>query len=91
MSQHEVMVAAPFRPLVGGRSSVSVEGDTVREVLANLVAASPRLEDRLFDGTALHRAVLVFAGDTEVRCLQGLDTVVAPGLKIRILLALSGG
>lgn len=44
-----VRIPTTLRPLSGGVSTVSVEGATLGEVLANLEAVHPGFKDRLFD------------------------------------------
>ena len=75
-----VRIPTTLRPLSGGNSTVSVEGATLGEVLANLEAAHPGFKDRLFDDNGgLRRFVNLFVADDDVRYLQGLETPVPAG------------
>lgn len=91
MSQHRVLLPTPYRLLAGGEPAVLVDGDTVGEVLANLVAAHPEFQSRLFDGTRLRRSVLVVVRDRDIRSLQGTATALSEGEELRMLLAFAGG
>ena len=87
-----VRIPTTMRPLVGGGSSVQVEGSTLSEVLSNLNAAHPGFDDRLFDETGgLRKFVNVFVADDDVRYLDGLNTAVPSGETVSIIPAVAGG
>jgi molybdopterin synthase sulfur carrier subunit len=87
-----VRIPTTLRPLSGGNSTVSVEGATLGEVLANLEAAHPGFKDRLFDDNGgLRRFVNLFVADDDVRYLQGLETPVPTGETVSIIPAVAGG
>jgi molybdopterin synthase sulfur carrier subunit len=88
-----VRVPPVFRTMTAGASSVSVEGATITEVLADLEAKHPGFRDKLFDdgdGT-LVRYVNVFVDDDDVRFMDGLDTAVPAGGTVSIMQAVAGG
>ena len=92
MSGAKVRVPTQLRELTGGVGEVSVDGDTVAEVLAALETAHPGFRDRLFDDSGkLRRFVNVFVADEDVRFLQGLDTKVSEGQTVSIVPAVAGG
>lgn len=87
-----VRIPTQLRSLAGGASEVSLEGDTVVEVLRNLEAAHPGFSERLFDETgALRRFVNVFVADEDIRFMDGVDTKVADGQVLSIVPAVAGG
>jgi molybdopterin synthase sulfur carrier subunit len=87
-----VRIPTTLRPLSGGNSTVSVEGATLGEVLANLEDAHPGFKDRLFDDNGgLRRFVNLFVADDDVRYLQGLETPVPTGETVSIIPAVAGG
>ena len=87
-----VRIPTTLRPLSGGASTVSVEGSTLAEVLANLNAAHPGFSDQLFDGDGnLHKFVNIFVADDDVRYMDGLKTAVAAGTTVSIIPAVAGG
>jgi molybdopterin converting factor small subunit len=70
---------------------LTVEGETVGDVLKALDVAHPGFADRLFDESgALRRFVNVFLGEEDVRFLDGLNTPVA-GQSLSIVPAVAGG
>jgi len=86
-----VRIPTQLRPLAGGASELTVEGETVGDVLKALDAAHPGFADRLFDENgALRRFVNVFLGEEDVRFLDGLNTPVA-GQSLSIVPAVAGG
>ena len=63
-----VRIPTTLRPLSGGSATVSVEGATLSEVIANLDAAHPGFADRLLDESgALRKFVNVFVADDDVQ------------------------
>ncbi len=88
----EVRLPTVLRSQAGGKSSVSVEGSTVGEVLEALVSAHPGMSEQVLnpDGT-LHRFVNVYVNDDDVRYLSALDTPVKEGDEVSILPAVAGG
>jgi molybdopterin converting factor small subunit len=69
-----------------------VDGGTVGEVLAKLVAEHPGLTGQVVqaDGS-LHKFVNIYVDDDDVRYLEGLDTPVPDGAEVSILPAVAGG
>ena len=87
-----VRLPTVLRPAAGGNSTVSANGSTIGEVLADLVATYPGMAGQvLTDDGALHRFVNVYVNDDDVRYLDQLDTKVADGDEVSILPAVAGG
>jgi sulfur-carrier protein len=88
----EVRLPTVLRNNAGGAAVVSVDGATIGEVLAKLVAEHPGMAGQVLtdDGT-LHNFVNIYVDDDDVRYLQGLDTPVADGAEVSILPAVAGG
>jgi molybdopterin converting factor small subunit len=81
-----------LRAAVNGSASVTVEGETIGEVLSALVSDNPGLSGQvLTDDGSLHRFVNVYLNDDDVRYLDKLDTKVTSGDVITILPAVAGG
>lgn len=88
----EVRLPTVLRGHAGGRTTLSVPGSTVGEVLQAMVSANPGMAGQvLSDGGSLHRFVNVYLNDDDVRYLDGLDTKVADGDTVSILPAVAGG
>jgi molybdopterin synthase sulfur carrier subunit len=87
-----IRIPTQLRELSGGASEVSVEGGTVKELLAALDAAHPGFAERLHDDTGgLRRFVNVFVADEDIRFLDGIDTPVQAGEVVSIVPAVAGG
>ncbi|MFN2638367.1 MAG: MoaD/ThiS family protein, partial [Gemmatimonadaceae bacterium] len=72
-----VRIPPTLRPATGGDREVEASGETVREVLDDLVARYPSLREQLLDGDEeLAPFVNVYVGQEDVRTLDGLDTPV---------------
>ena len=87
-----IRIPPVLRPSVGGEREVDADGETVGDVLSNLVEAHPTTRDQLFgeDGD-LNRYVNVYLNDEDVRVLDGLATVVTAADSLVILPAMAGG
>ena len=88
----EVRLPTVLRTHAGGASVVTVDGATVGEVLAKLVAEYPGLSGQVVqaDGS-LHKFVNIYVNDDDVRYLDGVDTPVPDGSEVSILPAVAGG
>jgi molybdopterin converting factor small subunit len=86
-----VRIPPVLRPEAGGNRHVEADGQTVREVLENLVSSYPSLRNRIFEDNELPQFLNVFIDGTDVRLNQGLETPVAAGAVVILLPAVAGG
>jgi molybdopterin synthase sulfur carrier subunit len=88
----EVRLPTVLRTHAGGASVVQVDGATVGEVLAKLVAEYPGLAGQVVqDDGSLHKFVNIYVDDDDVRYLDGVDTPIPEGAELSILPAVAGG
>jgi len=88
----EVRLPTVLRSEAGGRSSVSVDGSTVGEVIRALVSAHPGMTEQVLNADgSLHKFVNIYVNDDDVRYLSALDTPVKDGDEVSILPAVAGG
>jgi sulfur-carrier protein len=74
------------------RSTVQVQGETIRDVIAALDHDYPGLGFNICHETGeLRPFVNIFLEKEDVRWLQGLDTPVNPGATIHIFHSVAGG
>ena len=87
-----VRIPTVMRPATGGAATVSVDGESVREVLEALTAVHPEVAERIFDDAGkLRRFVNVFVDEDDIRYSDGLDTKVLAGQTVSLLPAVAGG
>lgn len=88
----EVTVAPSLRKLVNGFSTVQAQGETVRQLLHNLDIQFPGFKGRMIDKWGgLRGSIIIYLNDEDIRCLQGLETLVKDSDSMGILVVLSGG
>jgi molybdopterin synthase sulfur carrier subunit len=85
-----VRIPPTLRAEVGGRRELEAHGETVGEVLDDLVERYPPLAPQLLAGGMLASFVNIFLGGEDIRTLDGLDTRVN-GETIILLPAMAGG
>ena len=87
-----VRIPTPLRPHAGGQAAVSLPGETVKAVLAALVAQAPGLQAHLLaeDGS-LRSFVNVYVNGEDVRARSGLETPLLDGDELAIVPAIAGG
>lgn len=87
-----VRIPTPLQKLANGQSEVVVEGNSVKEILANLEKAHPGFKDRLYDEAGvLRRFINFYVNDEDIRFLQGENTPVKAGEDLSIVPAIAGG
>lgn len=88
----QVKIPTPLRKFTDGADIVALEGDTVGAILKALDAKHPGLLDKICDKNGnVRRFINVYAGDDDIRFLDGLDTTVSDGTEISVIPAIAGG
>ncbi len=92
MSPVTVSFPGVLRAKTGNRASVTVVGETVREVIDALERDFPGLRFSLcYETGELRPFVNIFLNRVNIRYLQGLDTPVNAEARIHILPSVAGG
>ena len=86
-----VRIPPTLRTETGGERQVPAVGDTVRELLDDLISRFPGLRSQLVEDEELAPFVNVYVGGEDVRMLDGLDTPVERGSTVILLPAMAGG
>ena len=86
-----VRIPPTLRGEVGGERAVEAEGDTVRELLDDLMGRFPALKNQLLEDDELAPFVNVYVEGEDVRTKDGLDTPVREGGTVILLPAMAGG
>lgn len=86
-----VQVPGPLQRFVGGADELTVAGATVGDVLAGISRRHPEFGTTVTPDGSVAGAFLITHGDDDIRNLDGLNTPVAPGDVITVVMAMAGG
>ncbi|MFL5960557.1 MAG: MoaD/ThiS family protein [Gaiellaceae bacterium] len=86
-----IRIPPMLRGEVGGAREVPADGDTVRELIFDLIARFPALRPQLVEDGDVASFVNVYVEGEDVRTLDGLDTPVEHGNTVILLPAMAGG
>ena len=84
-----VGIPSLLRDLTNGRRFLSVEGDTVRQVIENLEELHPGLKERLYDGDRLRPSIAIVV-DGHVSTLK-LRHRLKETSEVHFVISISGG
>jgi molybdopterin converting factor small subunit len=87
----EVRIPTILRPFTAGAKTVTAQGATLRDLIADLGKQFNGLEERLMENGALLRFINVYVNDEDVRFIGGLDLALNAGDNVTILPAVAGG
>lgn len=87
-----VILPPVLREKAGQLDRLDVEGATIREIIENMEVRFPGIRFHLcYETGELRTYVNIFIERANIRYIQGLDTPVAAGARIRILPSVAGG
>lgn len=85
-------IPTPLRSYTAGSAEVPVQGETVAQVMEDLLAKHPSLRPHLFNGEGrLRPYVNLFIAGNNIKDLQGLDTPLKPDDKVMLIPSIAGG
>jgi molybdopterin converting factor small subunit len=94
----KVFIATTMRSFTNRNSQLELEGNTVNEVIENLLMNYPDAGKALFedgkspsDGGVLHQFINIFVNDDNINDLNGLDTKINDNDEITFLPVIAGG
>jgi sulfur-carrier protein len=87
----KVRIPPTLREQTGGERELAADGDTVRELLDDLMSRFPALRSQLVEDEDLAPFVNVYVEGEDVRTLDGLETEVRAGSTVILLPAMAGG
>ena len=87
----KVRIPPTLREQAGGQREVAAEGDTVRDLLEDLMGRFPGLRTQLVEDGDIAPFVNVYVGGEDVRTLDGLETEVTNSSTVILLPAMAGG
>ena len=86
-----VRIPPTLRAEVGGVRELEASGETVGDLIDDLVERYPPLREQLLQHGGLASFVNVFLGGEDVRTLDGLETPVRNDSTVILLPAMAGG
>ena len=84
-----VWIPAPLRDLTEGKTSVTVTGSTVREVIESLEVQFPGIKDRLCENDKVRPNISVFV-DGQITHLK-IRELLKETSEVHFVIAISGG
>ena len=87
----KVRIPPTLREQAGGQREVAAEGDTVRDLLEDLMGRFPGLRTQLVEDGDIAPFVNVYVEGEDVRTLDGLETEVTNSSTVILLPAMAGG
>jgi molybdopterin converting factor small subunit len=85
-------IPTPLRSYTDGQMDVDLGGDTVSEVMHQLVEKYPALKPHLYNGDGkLRPFVNLFVGENNINDLQGLDTPLEKDTRVILIPSIAGG
>ncbi len=78
-----------MRSLTGGKEQVSIEGDTLRQVIENLEALHPGVKGRVMEDDCIRPGLAVAVDGVITE--DGLRTVISAESEVHFVTAISGG
>ena len=86
-----VRIPPTLREQTGGARQIEADGETVRELLDDLMSRFPALRPQLVEDEDIAPFVNVYVEGEDVRTRDGLDTEVRRGSTVILLPAMAGG
>ena len=87
-----VKIPAALQKLARQQSEVHAEGDTVKDVLADLERCFPGMQAQLCDDQGVIRKFInLYLNDEDIRFLDGVQTAIKDGDELAIIPAVAGG
>ena len=87
-----IKIPTPLRSYTAGQAEITVQGQTVAEVMNDLMQAYPTLRPHLYNnGGELRPFVNLFLGEENIRELQGLETPLKEADRLMLIPSIAGG
>lgn len=88
----KVRIPTPLRSLTSGSEEVTVEGNSIKEVIDNLETNYNGFKERLCDENGqIRRFINFYLNDEDIRFKDNQETPVNDGDQISIVPAIAGG
>jgi sulfur-carrier protein len=85
-------IPTPLRSYTGGQSEIDVHGQTVGDVMQDLIRHYPALQPHLYNSQGgLRPFVNLFIGEENIKDLQGLETALRAEDRLLLIPSIAGG
>ncbi len=85
-------IPTPLRTYTSGQSEISLPGDTVAELMDNMVSQFPAIRPHLYNGEGTLRPfVNLFIGEENIKDLSGLATPLKADDRVLLIPSIAGG
>lgn len=92
MPTAQVILPPMLREKTNQQARLDVEGATMRDIIENMEQQFPGLRFHLcYETGELRSYVNIFVDQANIRYLQGLDTPITTGMRIRVIPSVAGG
>ena len=87
-----LLIPTALRAFTDGQGKVSLEGQTVGQLVTALAERFPDIQQHLYDDTgALRSFINLYVGENNIKTTGGLDTPVSEGAEVLLVPAIAGG
>ena len=86
-----VRLSTPLRKFSEGKPEITVEGSTLKDVLASIESKTPGFLEKILENDEIKQFINVYINNEDVRLGNGLETTVGETDVVSILPAVSGG
>ncbi|ARU94492.1 MoaD/ThiS family protein [Tatumella citrea] len=87
-----LFIPTALRVFTDGQGKISLQGNTVGELIAALAGRYPDISQHLYDDTGELRSFInLYVGETNIRSSGGLSTPVGDGAEVLLVPAIAGG
>ncbi len=87
-----VRIPTPLRSYTSGQAEIPVQGQTVAEVMGDLLKAYPSLRPHLYNNSGeLRPFVNLFVGEENITDLKGLETPLKEADRLMLIPSIAGG
>lgn len=87
-----ILIPTPLRPFVNQQEEVQTEALSIHEAMNDLAINFPKLKQHIYDQDGnLRKFMNIYVNDSDIRDLEGIDTLLNDNDEISLVPAIAGG
>lgn len=87
-----ILIPTPLRPFVNQQEEVQTEASSIHEAMNDLAVNFPKLKQHIYDQDGnLRKFMNIYVNDSDIRDLEGIDTLLKDNDEISLVPAIAGG